>query len=358
MTHHMRNIAKYIDRQQFDIYLATAASDSYFHEIAKYISADHIFTFTRAGKHYDYDPVSGDYYHAPDTHPLYDWLKENQIDIIHDHRGGGTYFPLNAPQIIAKKVDSNVFGGWTGIRDGLSKTMCISQGVYNEWSGAIRRFKQDQYLHLGTVVYPAVDYPETTEDLRSELGIAKDTIVIGRSSMGYAGDEYNFRAYKQVESSKTLFLTPFLNERQMEFVRELGIKNIIVLPFINDYLYKSKFYNTLDVAAHHRGESFGCCVAEAMIHGKPVVTVGWCSKQYTASTAQEELIEDPLYCAIGRNPHEQLSDYANILNRLISGGRDFCKQEGQAFFQRAISKFAAPQQVKKTEQIYKDVING
>lgn len=355
MTHHVKNIAKYINKNVFEVFLAgtNQVAGSYFNEVARYIKPENILLYERSGKWYDYDPVGGDYYQGPDQHVLYDWIKAKRIDIIHDQRGGGSQFPLSSQQIDIAKIDSNIFGGVTGVLDGLQKTICISQGVYNEWFAGLNRRGLSQYSHLGTVLYPAIDLPETDQDMRKELGIGEDVVVMGRSSMGYAGDTYNYIAYKQIESPKTLFITPFLNDTQRELVKKLDIKNIIILPMIRDYDTKSRFYNTFDVAIHNRGESFGASVAEAMIHGKPVVTTGWClPNNYNASSAQIELVEDINYIARGSTEQEVIRDYTKILQRLVFKGRVYCRNEGKAFKRRAEEKFAAPLVVKKLEDIY------
>ncbi len=361
MTHHLRNIAKYIDRQRFELYLATCCPlhDCYSDEIEKFFPFDSIHRIYRAGSHFDVNAATGVWNPAPIDHPLYDWLLAKNIDVLHDvSRGGGPQWPLNATHIKAKRVDSNAFAG-VDIHSGLAKTMCISEGVYEDWKNELGRQGRMDMVGLGTVVYPAVDYPETDEDLRKELGIADDVVVVGRSSMGYAGDTANFISYSRIETPKTLFLTTFLNEAQQEFVKSLGIRNIVVMDrLITSYELKSKFYNAFDIAAHNRGESFGCSVAEPMIHGKPVVTVGACNGQRSASIAHEELIEDPSYCAFGRTQDEVLADYTRILQRHVIHGRSYCKKQGEAFRARAEAKFAAPNQVRKVEAVYREVIAG
>jgi len=65
------------------------------------------------------------------------------------------------------------------------------------------------------------------------------------------------------------------------------IKHIICLPPTTDEVQLSRFYNSIDILLHYRkeGETFGMNIAEAMIHGKPVV-----SHYSSVDNAQAELL--------------------------------------------------------------------
>lgn len=355
MTHSIRNIAKHIRKDMFDMYLAAADDACYGPEVIKEFKPGNVFIYKREPSWmYEYDRITGEYPNPVETHCLYDWLHEKGIDIIHDQRGGQGYFPLNSSQIKAKKIEYNIFGGYDPHED-IARTLCISQGVYNDWK--VQMDKRSPHLtHRGMVLNPAVTVPETDEDLRAELGIPNDFIVIGRSSNAGRGDTMNFEAYAQVETSKTIFLSPATDEGQKEFIKKLGIKNIIVMPLITNYKRMSAYYNTLDISAHNRGESFGASVAEALMHAVPVVTAGWSNRQFTPSTAHEELIDDINYCADGKSPGQRLHFYCEILNRLIRGGREYCKSEGRRFQERIMAKCSAPVITERLEGIYGDVL--
>lgn len=355
LNHHIKNIAKYINKDKFEIYLATGDISNYGRKIAEFFKKENVFEYLREpGWIYSYNPVTGDYPIGPDEHPLYNFLENNKIDIIHDQRGGGTYFPLNVSRVKAIKVESNIFAGCAPY-DGLAMSYCISRGVYNDWLSQMK-IKNPAITDRGTVMYPAVDLPITNKDLREELGIASNIIVIGKSSNAGKGDTYNFSGYAAAETNNTLFLAAAMDPSQVEQCKQLGIRNMIVLPIVEDYTRMSMFYNTCDIVAHHRGESFGCSVAEAMMHGKPVVTAGWSNGQFTPSTAQEELIGDRNFCAEGTDYNSSTTAYATILKGLISGGREYCKEKGEWFKQRAMSMCAAPLIVSRLEQSYEELV--
>jgi len=117
--------------------------------------------------------------------------------------------------------------------------------------------------------------PVTADNMRDELGIGSK-FVYGRfgrpSKMIYS--TINLEAYKMIEDDNTVFLYASPHSCARVDAQNLGIKNIIFLDSTVDEVQISKMYNTFDVYCHSNsvGETFGCTVAEAMIHGKPVVS--------------------------------------------------------------------------------------
>lgn len=115
-----------------------------------------------------------------------------------------------------------------------------------------------------------VDLPNVEEDMREELGIPKDALVIGRNG-GF--DTFDIPFVKQA-------IQVVLNERKdIWFVFQLTDKfiehdRVIFLPGSSDMNTKVKFINTCDAMLHARyiGESFGLSCAEFSIRNKPVIT--------------------------------------------------------------------------------------
>jgi hypothetical protein len=123
--------------------------------------------------------------------------------------------------------------------------------------------------------YPAVPsmvtpLPETSDDLREELNIPKDALVLGRTG----GDgSFNIEWVKQVishivDNNLNIF---FLFQNTPIFKNHNQIKH--VEPSAN-LEFKSKFINTCDVMIHARneGESFGCACGEFSSKNKPIIT--------------------------------------------------------------------------------------
>ena len=117
-----------------------------------------------------------------------------------------------------------------------------------------------------------VQLPNHDENMREELNIPKEAIVMGR----YGGfHEFNIpwgksAIIKILQNRKDIYFLFMNTEKFYEH------PNIIYLEAETDLEYKVKFINTCDVAIHMRlrGESFGNFIAEFSICNKPIITFG------------------------------------------------------------------------------------
>jgi hypothetical protein len=139
----------------------------------------------------------------------------------------------------------------------------------------------DFYISISTALnekngtnIPVIPYivclPDCNEDLRHELNIPKDALVLGR----YGGaEEFNIQMTHQAiaeylamdENAYFLFMnTNVFYEHP----------RIIYLQRNIDVIYKVKFINTCDAMIHARamGETFGLSIAEFSINNKPIIT--------------------------------------------------------------------------------------
>lgn len=326
---HVRNILKYIDRTKFEPFLVTTITGSpdYAPEVRSQIPEANILDIPDS--HFGWRQGS-EYEPAPNESPLYDWIANKGIHVLLAERNGERQFPLNADKIRCKKADINIFGGHDVSPD-LGRSFCISKGVYNVWKRKMETAAPNR-IRIGKIGYLSTDYPATTEDMRKELGIPESTIVFGRISNRWVADHVNLEAYKRVEDDNTLFLCPAFTQHHINWATRLGIKNIKFLDVIGGTMQNmSRLINTMDVICHHRSESFGCAVAEAIFHKRPVVTVGWSNGDYNDYNAHEELIQDPAYCS---KTHDPVQEYADILKRLKTYGREYCVKEGTEMLNR------------------------
>ena len=129
----------------------------------------------------------------------------------------------------------------------------------------------NEKYHTNLVVIPhIVSLPECDEDLRDELDIPKDVIVLGR----YGGkDEFNIPDTKQAIED-FLYHDPSVYFLFMNTFPFYDHPNIIYLKGSLDPIYKVKFINTCDAMIHGRemGETFGLSIAEFSSKNKPVIT--------------------------------------------------------------------------------------
>lgn len=273
-------------------------------------------------------------------------MRELAPKIFHVHHNGETQPPLDRPEVVDPiplifTINGFGFQGTQPHEKKLSRILFPSDWV---WEVAAPWSKGDPRCGM---LYCPIEVPHSDQSLRPELGIPEDTVVFGRvgRNANDIHDSLSLRAYKEVESDKTLFLVLAPPPIMIEEAKKLGIKNIRFLEPTVDEVWLSKFYNAIDALAHARldGETFGCAIAEAMIHGRPVVT-----HRSHIRNAQLELVDD----ASGfRTERDDVKGYAEALRTLI-GNADLRKKMGAAAKKRAMENFEAGLITKKLEKEY------
>lgn len=184
-------------------------------------------------------------------------------------------------QIVRNNGVSHIFIEKAGTRDdGLISNYCknIIHCVFD-----VSQPHGDVYTPIGQTInniygknYPVMPYmvtlPESSENLRNELGIPEKSIVFGR----YGGIEsfdikFVYNVIKDIVHARDDVYFLFMNTNM--FYQH---KNIIHLPGNADMIYKRKFINTCDslIHARERGETFGLTCGEFAICKKPVITWG------------------------------------------------------------------------------------
>lgn len=192
-------------------------------------------------------------------------LNNYNLKILNTHRSGDDFWltpGLEQADLNFKVVETNFHG----------HTMTKAD---------IRIFPSYEMIRtLGiTCFYKVIPNPimcKLSEDnLKQELGVTNKFIFgrIGRP----ATDIYSntcLKAFKLIESNNIHFLYVAPCNAVVRDVENLQIKNITIINQTLDEIYISKLYNTFDVMCHsnNMGETFGNTVAEAMMHGKPVVS--------------------------------------------------------------------------------------
>jgi glycosyltransferase involved in cell wall biosynthesis len=270
--------------------------------------------------------------------------------ILHVHHSGEIEAPLDQYNAIADVpviFTTNIFGlqGRSPEQERISKILFVSEWLKNvEASWAKDDIRCD-------VLYNPVEKPFTDDDLRSELDIPENTFVIGRIGRNADDihDTISLKAYKELENDNTLFLVLSPPPIMIEEARELGIRNIRFLPPSTDDTFISRFYNTLDIFAHARfdGETFGCVIAEAMIHGKPVVT-----HHSHIRNSQSELVGATCGFVAARNDY---NSYASFI-KTVMADKELKLQLGADARKEALVNFEAEAVTKKLERFYFDAL--
>lgn len=231
-------------------------------------------------------------------------LNQYDINILNTHRSGNDNWFLpnfESTNFKFKVIETNFHG-------------------YNQTKSDFRIYPSEAILgHLQPcsipyTVIPNPIYKKVTDDnFRVEYGI-ENKFVYGRIARPDANIYFNTNllAYKQIESEDTVFLYVAPNQMARNDAKNLDIKNIIFVDPTSDEFTVSKLYNTFDVLCHSNllGETFGNTIAEAMIHGNPVIThigrVSW-------PQAHKELFGDKTELFI---TDDIVNQYANLMLRL------------------------------------------
>lgn len=135
----------------------------------------------------------------------------------------------------------------------------------SEWLSSLSNFNIPYVPHM-------INLPNIETDLKDELGINKNNIVVGR----YGGNEtfdidFVKESIKNILNIRTDITFLFLNTNKF-----ITHNKVIFLNGTSDVGYKTKFINTCDVMLHARrqGESFGLSVLEFACKNKHIITHG------------------------------------------------------------------------------------
>jgi glycosyltransferase involved in cell wall biosynthesis len=196
------------------------------------------------------------------------------------------------------------------------------------------------------IMYNPCEKPLSNFNLRDKLKIPHNAFVIGRVGRPDDGvyDPISILAYKEIETHNTYFLALSPPPKMIEDAKKLNLKNFIALNYIVDEVEMSKFYNTIDVLAHARrdGETFGCNLAEAMIHAKPCV-----SHLTDEMNGQVETIGDGGVVV----EKDDVKSYAQALKKLLED-KKYYEELSRKAKKRAIENFDAETLTKRLEKIY------
>jgi glycosyltransferase involved in cell wall biosynthesis len=199
------------------------------------------------------------------------------IDIVHSFRSGYREFPQPHCDFTgARFVETNVFGH-VDTSLAIDRSLFMSEWLMHESRRRMSMLRVYIPEKRWDFVNSPVESPYTNDTLRSFFDIPDDCVVLGRCGRPDPGiyDDINVKAalFLMSEGYKVFMLAMAPPENMVNDLNRYNIPYGAVAPSV-DPVVLSRFYNTVDIYTHARadGETFGVNIAEAMIHGKPVVT--------------------------------------------------------------------------------------
>lgn len=283
-------------------------------------------------------------------------LKHMRPDIVHVYRSGFDEWPNPSRDInpLSKFVETNVFG-FTDENPRISRSLFMS-----EWlRGHAQRINPDPFdvdPERFDFVNNPIDKPVTDAKYVEMPG----TVIVGRCGRPDDGiyDPISIQAMMMAQSLgfTVHFLVVAPPPRMVQDLNQYGIPHTIIEP-TTDAETLSKFYNSIDIYCHSRadGETFGCNIAEAMIHGKPVIThVAKPSHPgMGVFQSQTTLVRD------GRNGFvvENAQQYGRKLQHLIADRR-VRERQGEESRKIAMAEYETSVVVNKLSKIYREVVKG
>ncbi len=183
-------------------------------------------------------------------------------------------------QILRKEKTDVFYAIKDGKRDGIESKICKTvihcmfdlDQPHGDVYAAISYWLSQEKSNGKTPVVPhMVNLPNIKADLRNELGISNDEIVLGRYG-GYGTFDLKFAHEAIKRALKKRKDIVFLFQNTSKFCDDHP--QIIRLPQNTDMLQKVKFINTCDAMLHAReqGETFGLAIGEFSIKNKPIIT--------------------------------------------------------------------------------------
>jgi glycosyltransferase involved in cell wall biosynthesis len=270
-------IAKYIDKDKFDIYYMyspkprVTTGPTRLDGRLNYLQGNGIHLIE-----FDYDSIDTTYPYivrgmSPSVH---DVIRDNNIDLFISAGSGYAEFPFNIIKNIPV-VLINIFGV-PNTQNNIKTNICISHAVQEKVMRVTPKDKTE-------VIYiqseqPKDEFRELGLELRRKFGIKDTEVVFGR--IGRADDSIfdpiGINAFEQVvkqdASAHYIIMSP--PPVLVNIVKERNIPNVHFLPPSGNEDDVWSFHFSLDALAHFRldGESFGLNIAESMIAGNPIIT--------------------------------------------------------------------------------------
>lgn len=198
-------------------------------------------------------------------------LEREQVDVFYSIKGGNKEEELVDTKVCKSCIHA-IF------------QFCEPHGdVYAYVSEWIARTMKEKHQHEFPAlkfqwVQHMINLPECHENMREQLGIPKDAVVLGRHGQTTSFNiPFVLKAINEIVDERKDIYFLLVNTDKISEVDGSSLRHherIIHLPAIYDLYEKVKFINTCDGMLHARvnGEASGHAVGEFSIKNKPVIT--------------------------------------------------------------------------------------
>lgn len=212
--------------------------------------------------------ISNKYHRWLDTTFFEEYAKV-KTDLVFASRGGYAEFPF----IMLREpiIEWNIFG-CADVSPNIVYSAAISHWAHTNWEkGHIDKESE--------IIYPAVPDPAEVGDMRQNLNISDEIIVLGfhQRQDEHIYGEHALRAYAAALphlEKPSCFIIVGGSPKYQNLAVELHV-DVKFVPVAKNYETVSSFLRTLDIFAHSggAGEAHGTVIQEAMMHGLPSITM-------------------------------------------------------------------------------------
>lgn len=344
---------EHANKQEFEVAIAYEATGTHprLHEFAKGALAcgGHMFEIDSYGSGKKADP----------TH-LQHVIDSFHADILHVYRSGYAEFPSPGLHVsVPHFVETNVFGFYDANMF-IDRSLFMSKWLMDYTTRRLPPLIARSAIKRFDFVNNPVESPCTDQKLFIREQWGNNAIILGRVGRPDNGI-YNA---VHVEAARLLrlqgydvrFLVVAPPSNMIKDLAEAEIPFYAIEPTV-DPLVLSTAYNTMDIYAHARadGETFGVNIAEAMMHGLPVVT-HFATPSFEGMgvfQSQTELVDDGINGLVVQN---NAADYSEALKRLIDD-RNTRECFGHNALEKAAREYHVDACMKKLEIIYREIVN-
>lgn len=305
------------------------------------------------GKMYEIDSYTGP--HAPNGGELQSVIDDFKPDILHVYQSGYHEMPRPGFHVtVPHFVITNVFGFYDK-NPKIDRTLFMSSWLMCNTIRGLG-FKPKSFDFVNN----PVEMPCTNATLPiSERWKAEGAIVVGRCGRPDNGiyNAINVDAVRllRMQGYDIRFLVVAPPSNMIDDLACHEIPFYVIEPTTSP-LILSTFYNSVDIYTHARadGETFGVNIAEAMIHGKPVIThVATPSMPgMGVFQAQTDLVNSFVTGLVVNNSS---AEYANALKSLIDDKTER-ERMGEAGRRKAEAEFEIRACMGKLEKIYEEIV--